>query len=309
MSENEHVHIGMPVYNGEAHLAEALDSLLNQTYDNFEIFLVDNASTDGTADIASTFALKDQRILYIRQQDWLHATDNWLRTFELAAPGSRYFMWASDDDLWDKSYIESLLPPLLESEDVVLSFPQVDTFDKAGHTLETLYRDVYPAGLTACKRIHSIINSGKFSAIYGLIRTSAVQWSPCLYEACFGADLWFLIRMATAGRFHIVKRPLFFKRSGGISETNGDPSTVRDPSKIWNIGKKEWDLIDELPVGYSTKLYLFYRLRLCAKRIFLEKDLEWFLHPIFWAHILHKNARALGIRSRLRASLHGKEAP
>jgi hypothetical protein len=143
--------------------------------------------------------------------------------------------------------------------------------------------------------------------MYGLIRTSAVRWSPCLQDTCFGADLWFLICMAAAGRFHMVKKPLFFKRSGGISQTGEDPSTVWDPSTIWNIGKKEWDLIDGLPVGYPTKLYLFYRLRLWAKSIFpLEKDLDWFLHPIFWAYMLPKDTHALGIRTRLRKSLHGR---
>lgn len=52
MEDKEKVHIGMPVYNGEAHLAEALESLLNQTYDNFKIFVVDNGSTDGASDLA-----------------------------------------------------------------------------------------------------------------------------------------------------------------------------------------------------------------------------------------------------------------
>ena len=58
--------IGLPVYNGENYLAESLDSLLGQSYEDFELIISDNASTDGTADICRRYEKQDSRIRYIR---------------------------------------------------------------------------------------------------------------------------------------------------------------------------------------------------------------------------------------------------
>ena len=59
--------IGLPVYNGENYLAESLDALLGQSYEDFELIISDNASTDGTADICRRYGKQDSRIRYIRQ--------------------------------------------------------------------------------------------------------------------------------------------------------------------------------------------------------------------------------------------------
>ena len=61
------VSIGLPVYNGENFLAESIESLLGQSYEDFELIISDNASTDGTADICRRYAKQDSRIRYIRQ--------------------------------------------------------------------------------------------------------------------------------------------------------------------------------------------------------------------------------------------------
>jgi cellulose synthase/poly-beta-1,6-N-acetylglucosamine synthase-like glycosyltransferase len=62
------VAIGMPVWNGEQFVPEAIESILGQTYGDFELVISDNASTDGTAEICSAYAKQDRRIRYIRQE-------------------------------------------------------------------------------------------------------------------------------------------------------------------------------------------------------------------------------------------------
>jgi glycosyltransferase involved in cell wall biosynthesis len=59
--------IGLPVYDGENYLAESLDALLGQSYEDFELIISDNASTDGTADIRRRYQKQDLRIRHIRQ--------------------------------------------------------------------------------------------------------------------------------------------------------------------------------------------------------------------------------------------------
>ena len=65
--ERSRVSIGLPVYNGEAFLTESIESLLAQTFDDFELIISDNASTDGTEEICRSFAAADARIQYHRE--------------------------------------------------------------------------------------------------------------------------------------------------------------------------------------------------------------------------------------------------
>lgn len=78
------VSIGMPVYNGEQFLKDALDSILAQTFDNFELIISDNTSTDNTQEICKAYSAKDQRICYYRNEKNLGAAWNFNRVFELA---------------------------------------------------------------------------------------------------------------------------------------------------------------------------------------------------------------------------------
>ena len=61
------VRIGMPVYNGEKFIREAIDSLLAQTFSDFELIISDNCSTDKTQEICKEYASKDPRVKYLRQ--------------------------------------------------------------------------------------------------------------------------------------------------------------------------------------------------------------------------------------------------
>src|SRR5436305_4413473 len=91
------VGVGMPVYNAERYLREALDSFLAQTYADFELTLVDNASDDGTEAICREYATRDDRVRYHRISENMGAVLNFRRAFELAR--GEYFAWAAHDDL------------------------------------------------------------------------------------------------------------------------------------------------------------------------------------------------------------------
>ena len=101
------VSIGLPVFNGEKHIQQALDSLLAQSYDNFELNISDNASTDGTEEICRLYAAKDHRVHYYRQPRNVGLMGNWRCVLQLAS--GEYFMWAQHDDCWSMNYIGTLL--------------------------------------------------------------------------------------------------------------------------------------------------------------------------------------------------------
>jgi glycosyltransferase involved in cell wall biosynthesis len=101
------VSIGMPVFNGEAFLCEALDSLLAQTFTDFELIISDNGSTDGTEGICRDYAEHDLRIKYVRQPKNQGSSFNF--KFVLDKAVGEYFMWAAADDQWSPNWIAHLL--------------------------------------------------------------------------------------------------------------------------------------------------------------------------------------------------------
>lgn len=100
---NPAVSIGMPVYNGAQYIREALDSLLAQTFSDFELIISDNASSDSTQVICEEYARRDSRIRYVRQSENKGAAANF--RFVLDCAKADLFMWAAYDDLWAPNYL------------------------------------------------------------------------------------------------------------------------------------------------------------------------------------------------------------
>ena len=127
------VSIGMPVYNGENFLAEALDSMLAQTFVDFELIISDNASTDRTKAICRDYAARDRRIRYHRVDDNQGATWNFNHTFELAR--GEYFKWAAHDDLCDPTFVARCVEVLDSDPTVICCHTQTRHIDIHGNIL------------------------------------------------------------------------------------------------------------------------------------------------------------------------------
>lgn len=110
LRKNSIITIGMPVYNGADFINEALDSLLAQTFIDFELIISDNASTDSTELICCEYQKRDSRIRYIRQTQNLGALQNF--QFVLNEAIGEYFMWAACDDKWNETWVLTLYEKL-----------------------------------------------------------------------------------------------------------------------------------------------------------------------------------------------------
>jgi len=125
------VSIGMPVYNGELFIREALDSLLVQTFTDFELIISDNGSKDATEAICKDYAEKDVRIRYIRQLENRGALANFEIVLNEAV--GEYFMWAAADDRWSNLFINICVSALKDdskSSFVMTKYVGISRFHK-----------------------------------------------------------------------------------------------------------------------------------------------------------------------------------
>jgi glycosyltransferase involved in cell wall biosynthesis len=114
------VSIGMPVYNDVKFIREAIESLLSQTFGNFELIISDDFSTDGSADVCLEYARKDSRIRYIRQPYNIGIARN-MEVLLKEARGE-FFMWAADDDVWHRDFIKKMYEAICSNPSASCAF-------------------------------------------------------------------------------------------------------------------------------------------------------------------------------------------
>ena len=115
---NVKLSIGLPVYNGELFIERAIESILAQTFTDFELIISDNASTDSTHEICQNFSKKDDRIRIFKQEKNIGVHRNFY--FLLSQAKCKYFAWTAVDDYLDKDFMEKNLK-VLESHDSIVS--------------------------------------------------------------------------------------------------------------------------------------------------------------------------------------------
>jgi glycosyltransferase involved in cell wall biosynthesis len=193
------VSIGLPVYNGENFLADAIGSVLTQSYGDLELVICDNASTDRTETIARDFAGQDTRVRYFRNERNLGAAPNYNRTWH-ESRGS-LFKWLSHDDRLTPTYVEATVAALDSAPDAVLCNSVVDYIDERGQVFAT-----YDSGLAAASGADPVerfaamvLRSHSCVDFFGMTRRSAMEDS-LLHASFHGADRAYLAQMALRGR-------------------------------------------------------------------------------------------------------------
>ncbi|WP_392530783.1 glycosyltransferase family 2 protein [Nostoc sp. C117] len=211
MSSNQpRLSIGLPVYNGEKFLKEAIDSLLAQTFEDFELIISDNASTDRTEEICRTYAKKDRRISYYRNDKNIGCACNFNRVFELSS--GEYFKWAAYDDLHAADFISKCVQVLDQDSSIILCHTQVYFIDEQGNFLQNYNIKLKTDSLKPQDRFQELLAKHLSYQCYGVIRASALKKIP-LMGGYGNADGILLLRLALVGRFYEIPEYLFFARS------------------------------------------------------------------------------------------------
>ncbi|MFC1648703.1 glycosyltransferase family 2 protein [Nanoarchaeota archaeon] len=204
------VSIGLPVYNGEKYLRNAIKSVLSQTYKDFELIISDNASTDKTQKICQEYAKKDKRIRYVRQETNVGAAENFNITFHLAR--GEYFKWVAHDDGMAPTFLKKCVEALDNDSTVVLAYPRTIVIDEKGKQKkkyrEKWHTNQYPAHMRFCELM---IRRNPCYQVFGLIRTSALSLTN-LIDKFASSDQILLARLSLLGKFHEIPEYLFYYR-------------------------------------------------------------------------------------------------
>lgn len=211
------VSVGLPTYNRPEGLRRALDCITGQTYRNLEIIVSDNASTDDQVEkTIREFMARDSRIQYFQQSENKGSAFNF--RFVLEKANGEYFMWAADDDIWDREYVDSILNSLLIHEDCALGFSSFAFVDEDQKIVRKI--DVNYSGKYAFWRLFKFtfyFNDGCFYGIYkkDVLRNAPlfpVWWGvnkKCPYNTAY-PFLYFVL--AKGNYYHANQREMFFKK-------------------------------------------------------------------------------------------------
>ncbi len=247
------VSVGVPVYNGEDYLASSLTSILNQSYQDLEVVISDNASEDGTQEICEAFAAKDPRVRYFRNEKNLGAAPNYNRVFEESR--GEYFKWASHDDVCEPDFIRACVEALDQKPEAVLAFSQFDYIDAEDEIIRPASYLDSVTGAMESERVRKLISlqiksNDIFWAIFGLIRSAALK-QTALIEPYLASDQSLLFHLTLHGEFLKVPETLF-KRREHADESMAKNKTGKERAVWFDTSKKvapiyfpNWRLIRE----------------------------------------------------------------
>jgi glycosyltransferase involved in cell wall biosynthesis len=203
--------IGLPVYNGERHVARAIESILVQTFADFRLIILDNASTDRTAEIARHYVRRDRRVAYRRNHRNVGAAPNFNQAFKLSR--SMYFKWAAHDDELMPTYLEKCVRALDAEPGAVLAHAHVREVDDAGRVVR-IYKpvgDAVGSPIRSRRFASRVMQRGWCTEIFGVIRAEALAGSMMIASFA-GSDLSLITELCLRGRFIIIPEPLFVHR-------------------------------------------------------------------------------------------------
>jgi len=275
LCERPRVSIGLPVFNGEKYIKQTLDSILTQTFNDFELIISDNASSDETPQICREYVANDKRIYYIRNKSNLGAAWNHNLVFRLSS--SKYFKWISHDDVLAPEYLSKCVNVLDNDPTVVLCHSKTRCIDKDSKLIRLLGRESFDFNLRFASskpyvRFGEIINMQYRSwiFIFGVIRAKALKKTR-LFGNYHSADRNLLSELSLLGRLYEIPEYLFFWRQHSEQYTNRVFSSDRKQLAWWtNIGKvifPHWRILIEyfrsvkqVPLDWLQKLFCYAQI-------------------------------------------------
>lgn len=223
--------LGMTLYNNARHLRDAAASLLAQSYRNFALVMLDDASSDETAAVAGTFAANDERIRYFRHDERAGMIPTWREVVQIATrdfPSAEYFAWASDHDRWHPQWLARLVEQLDANPSVVLAYPMTQRMEPDGTPVEKDLRVFQTVGSSEvgdrwrefCRR-----GVGSGDMVYGLMRVSALR-AAGIFREVMNPDRLLIAELTLQGPIAQVQEPLWVRRRSAVASIARQRTTL-----------------------------------------------------------------------------------
>jgi glycosyltransferase involved in cell wall biosynthesis len=296
------VSIGLPVHNGEEFLADTIESLLAQTFSDFELVISDNASDDRTESICRRYERQDDRIRYVRNSKNIGAAPNYNQLVRLAR--GELVRWHAHDDLCAPSYLELCVKALDSHPDAVLAHTRTGYIDESGHRIPVrrhFGRDGFDLrSMHPHRRIRWLLawpHAG--NAPFGLIRRQALLQTNLVGLYPLG-DEALLAELSLRGSFIEIPEELFLRRlhhgaSRAARATNRgialwfDPE-YRGPGHIDALCRLLWGYVDGIRRSPLTRWQraLCYAQVPCSTFAFAALGLDCLLRETRLRHLLER---------------------
>ncbi len=261
----------MPVYNGQEFLRDSIQSILEQTFTDFELIISDNASTDATPKICQEFAARDPRVRYYRNPENVGASDNYNAVFRHAR--GAYFKWASGNDLCERTFLEKCVAALDRRPDAVLAYPRTRLVRGGSTPAEDYIENLDLDQESACERFKLLLKRIRLNNIMnGLIRSRALRHTP-LIKPYYSSDIVLMAEVVLYGKFVEVPEYLFYRRMDSKAATamKSEDEVLEhyDPKKRkpmmfqnWKYSAGTWGAVWRVPLPIAEKFCLYpYALR------------------------------------------------
>ena len=273
--------IGLPVYNGARFLPAAIDSLLGQTFGDFELIISDNASTDETEEIIQEYALREPRIIVTRHERNRGAPWNFNYVVELAQTG--YFKWHAADDVCAPMLLERSMDVMERDAKVICCHARTRKIDEQGNLLEEFddptdgglptswfsggkvrrHRPDGSSPLPSRRFADVLLHSGWGVRSFGIMRTNILRRTS-LIRPYYGSEKVLMAELVLRGRCYDVPETLFLQRvhEGASSQQcaigqqayigTGHPSRPSLPR--WRQVRDYARVIQQSQLGFADKL-------------------------------------------------------
>lgn len=285
------VSVAIPVYNGGRWIRPTIESILNQTFEDFELVIVDNQSTDDTAQICRDFVKLDKRVVVHVNETNIGAALNFNRAFELSV--ADYFKWASSNDIIAPTFLERCIEVLDEESDVVVAAPKTQIIDGNDEVVEHCSEDMHLCEDDPFDRFTAFLDRVRLNNLEQALMRSDVVRKTSLQAVYPGSDTIMMAEMAARGKVHQIPEFLLSRRIVRSSTTNlmtqKEVATFYSPDKT-HIPYQRLNKVAAL-FSIATRLDVPFRIRMkfyrfCIRNIVLSRreigqDIAYFFKQIW----------------------------
>ena len=247
--EKPDITIGLPVYNAEKTIKKTLNSIMEQTFTNFQVIISDNNSTDNTERICQEYSKKRINITYIKQNENIGLLNNF--KFVLNFTNSEYFVWVAHDDWWEPTFLEKNVAALNSNKEFVGSVSKIDFFDinkenykQKDSILKSKIKKYYSyEKYSNCRTYHERVSFylriRRAENIYGLFRTTIIKKcvTKCWEKRSVAEDLKILLFIQKFGPINLLNEVLLHRSGKGLSSKHDGTIDLTKYNDFGVIGK------------------------------------------------------------------------